>query len=479
MAHSPPDNARRVDTCPVSQTPTEPAPRRGNGAVETLRAVARAGTATGRAVLRGTRAVRGLIRSGGAQESGLADLVELCALNAAADAFVAVALANTVFFNVPLGQARGHVGLYLLVTMAPFALLAPVIGPLLDRLHSRRFGLAFTLIARVVIAWMLATRTDGLAVYPIALCSLVASRAFGIARAAVVPRALPSGTSLLTANSRVSLVAALGAGVGGPLAVGIDELVGITWLLRVAAVIFALGVVLCLRLPAAVDSAAGEVPATGLPLETLGAHSKEGSLGGMPAALRGVLPLRALGGFIVIFLAFRLSSGGGHGAHAGKTGLAFLALAVLVGQSAGVILGNRLGRRRPEWLVTSGLLIAVVSLTLGALMYTRTVALWVALASTLAAALAKLGLDAVIQRDVADSMRNSAFARSETALQLAWVGGGALGLVPWEGWIGFSVAAAGMLVGAVLALPGLRSASRARRLPAQAPAQDVSPQPSP
>jgi hypothetical protein len=451
----------------VSETPSP----RGSGIVETGRALGRAGVATGRALRRATHAVRGLLRSGGAAESGLADLIELCALNAAADAFVAVALANTVFFNVPLGQARGHVGLYLLVTMAPFAVLAPVIGPLLDRLHSRRFGLAFTLVARVAIAWMLATRTGGLALYPIALCSLVSSRAFGIARAAVVPRALPPGTSLLTANSRVSLVTALAAGIAAPTAVGVNILLGITWLLRIAAVLFALAVVLCVRLPGAVDSAAGERPATGL---LLGPQTKEGGLGGMPAALRGVLPLRALTGFLVIFLAFRLSDGGGQGAHAGKTGLALLALAILVGQSSGIVIGNRLGRRRPEWLVTSGLLIAVVSLTLGALAYSRTIALWVAFAGTLAAALAKLGLDAVIQRDVGERIRNSAFARSETALQLAWVGGGALGLVPWEGWVGLAVAAAGMLGGAVLALPGLRSASRARRVRAPAPATDVS-----
>ena len=73
--------------------------------------------------------------------------------------------------------------------------------------------------------------------------------------------------------------------------------------------------------------------------------------------------------------------------------------------------------------------------------------MWVALLGTLAAALAKLGLDAVIQRDVAERIRNSAFARSETALQLAWVAGGALGLLPLEGWQGFALAAVGLLIG--------------------------------
>ena len=93
-----------------------------------------------------------------------------------------------------------------------------------------------------------------------------------------------------------------------------------------------MGIVLCIRLPKRVDSAEGEKPASQLPLEILGGgRSRVSGLGGMPAALRGVLPLRALSGFLVIFLAFRLSSGGGEGAHAGKTGLALLGAAVLIG----------------------------------------------------------------------------------------------------------------------------------------------------
>ena len=53
--------------------------------------------------------------------------------HAAADAAVAVALANTLFFAVPLGEARDKVALYLVMTMAPFALLSPLVGPILDR----------------------------------------------------------------------------------------------------------------------------------------------------------------------------------------------------------------------------------------------------------------------------------------------------------------------------------------------------------
>ena len=41
-----------------------------------------------------------------------------------------VALANTLFFSVDVHQARSRVALYLIVTMAPFAVVAPVVGPL-------------------------------------------------------------------------------------------------------------------------------------------------------------------------------------------------------------------------------------------------------------------------------------------------------------------------------------------------------------
>jgi hypothetical protein len=67
----------------------------------------------------------------------------------------------------------------------------------------------------------------------------------------------------------------------------------------------------------------------------------------------------------------------------------------------------------------------------------------VVLVSSVTNALGKVSLDAIIQREVPESLRASAFARSETILQLAWVVGGALGIaLPPTGWLGFTVAAA-------------------------------------
>jgi hypothetical protein len=79
----------------------------------------------------------------------------------------------------------------------------------------------------------------------------------------------------------------------------------------------------------------------------------------------------------------------------------------------------------------------------------------------LAPSLAKLSLDALIQRDTLEKVRTSAFARSETLLQLSWVLGGALGLaMPASGVFGVSIGAVGVSVMALLtgkALNDLRS----------------------
>ena len=68
-------------------------------------------------------------------------------------------------------------------------------------------------------------------------------------------------------------------------------------------------------------------------------------------------------------------------------------------------------------------------------------------------ALAKVALDALIQRDLPERSCASAFGRSETVLQLAWVFGGAVGvLLPHDSYrIGFGVVAGVVLLVAVQA----------------------------
>jgi hypothetical protein len=80
--------------------------------------------------------------------------------------------------------------------------------------------------------------------------------------------------------------------------------------------------------------------------------------------------------------------------------------------------------------------------------------------------LAKLSLDSTIQRDVPERVHTSAFARSDTTLQLAWVIGGFVGIaLPLQPRLGLIVAAVVLLAWSVFVL-----ANRARRTPAPAAA---------
>src|SRR5437868_14905282 len=65
-------------------------------------------------------------------------LARVHAFSVATDTFVTVSLAGTLFFSIPSGAARDKVALYLLLTMAPFAVVAPLVGPAIDRIKGGR-----------------------------------------------------------------------------------------------------------------------------------------------------------------------------------------------------------------------------------------------------------------------------------------------------------------------------------------------------
>ena len=60
-------------------------------------------------------------------------LARVHAFSVSTDTLVTVSLAGTLFFSIPSGAARDKVALYLLLTMAPFAVVAPLVGPAIDR----------------------------------------------------------------------------------------------------------------------------------------------------------------------------------------------------------------------------------------------------------------------------------------------------------------------------------------------------------
>nr|WP_190130055.1 MFS transporter [Streptomyces mashuensis] len=445
------------------------------------RAARSAGRALRAPVAGAVRGVRRATHAHGAGESGLAKLIELHAVNSAGDMLVTVALASTVFFAVPTDQARGRVALYLAVTMAPFTLLAPVIGPLLDRLpHGRRAAMAAAMLSRAVLALTMsgAVATGGLELYPAALAVLVASKAYGVVRSAVVPRLLPPRISLVKANSRVTLGGLLATGLAAPLGAGLHQM-GPAWPLYGACVVFACGTYLSLSLPHKVDSAKGEArarltspdhhrsrirthprtarrrrrPARPKPgLRTVGASVLHG--------LQANTALRMLSGFLTFFLAFllRVHPIGGLGP---VVSLGLVAVAAGGGNALGTAIGALLRSRGPEKTIALALTATLATTVVTAVLFGPFFVVVVAAVAGIAQALGKQSLDSLIQRDVPEEVRTSAFARSETLLQMAWVVGGAIGIVlPLNGVLGMSVASAVLALGVLTAVRGLLAAAR-------------------
>jgi MFS family permease len=403
-----------------------------------------------RGVVRSLRRLRRWNRRDGAGASGLASLVELHALQAAGDAVVSVALAGSLFFSVPSGQAKARVALYLLVTMAPFALVAPVLGPVLDRFrHGRRVALAATMAARAILAVVIGHSLGGgavaaLALYPAALGVLVAGKAYVIAKSAAVPRLVPEGMTLVQANARLTLAVVIAPGLAGGVAIAISKLFGHLMALRFGAGIYVVAAVLALRLPPAADGgvetrAAETAAGRGL-LRLSHVHAD------VRAALRTTAVLRALAGFLLLYGAFVVRE---HpiGGLSGSVSLAALAVGLGVGNVLGTTAGARAARATAGRLAAP-LLVASLATTMFAAVDFGLISVFaVAVVSAAAVAVAKLSLDATIQQRVDDAVRTSTFARSETALQLAWVVGGAVGIaLPAEPLVGFLVASAALAV---------------------------------
>jgi MFS family permease len=421
-------------------------------AASTSRAARDAATSTSRAARKGAARVRRATTAEGAGESGLSRVIELNAVNAVGDTLITIALADTLFFSAATSEARGQVALYLLVTMAPFAIVAPIIGPFLDRFrHGRRWAFGTSTALRAFLAWVMASSvvSDDLWLYPAAFGVLVASRAFAIARSAAVPRVLPPNVELVTANSRLSLAAVIGAAVAAPVGIGL-VLIGSNWPLYLAFLAYVAATVLAILLSPKVDSTAGERDASMREGVTRpGRPYRVGAA--VVRALRANAVLRGFNGFLTMFVAFLLREEPVAGL-SDTVAIGLLVAAAWLGSTIGTALGATVRARSPDRIVLVLVAGAALVAVLTALLWSLVMVLVVGLMAGFSQQLGRLSLDAVVQRDVPEHVRTSAFARSETLLQLAWVVGGFVGIaLPLIPGLGFGLAAAILLAGLLLA----------------------------
>jgi len=371
------------------------------------------------------------------------------ALSTAGDALVAVSLAGSLFFSVDPSGARWRIALYLLFTMAPFALVGPLIGPAMDRAKGgRRLMMVGATAGRALVALALIPTIggEGLLLFPLAFLMLVMAKTYQVAKAAIVPTIVQSDEALVEANSKLQLLsgfAGFAAGIPGALLL----LIGPGAVEVLALLVFVAAALATARVPA--TTVATQPPEPDEVAELRGA--------GVRSAASGMGTLRAAVGFVTFLLAFALRGqdrvvavGASLGRAVGLTAqgkeLSSAALVVHVGPPRwhfGVVLvmsvgGGLIGaalapplRRmvREEYLLVAALGLATLGGLFGATLVGLPGQAILALGIGVSAAAGKQAFDAVVQRDAPDANRGRSFARFESRFQVAWVFGAFLPVV--------------------------------------------------
>jgi hypothetical protein len=339
-------------------------------------------------------------------------------LAVAGDTLVTMALAGSLFFSISPQAARGRVALYLLLTVAPFAVVAPLLSPVIDRTSGGRRALIIGGAAtRAVVCVSMASHLSSLLLFPEAFAVLVLSKAHMVTKSALVPSTVSGEGELVAANSRlavVSVLAGFAAALPGIVVLKIGAL-GAPWVVRLAALAFAATALAGFRLAKPSPAAEDRTPAPSVVAAELHAASVR-----MAATAMGVL--RGVVGFLTFLVAFAFRH---EGAPAWWFGVVLAAS--MAGSFVGAAAAPPLRRRVEEERILLGSLALVVvaglaSLRLGG----RPGAALLAAAVGVAAGAGKLAFDSIVQRDAPDAVRGRTFARFETRFQLAWVAGAAL-----------------------------------------------------
>ncbi|MGH9224320.1 MAG: MFS transporter [Acidimicrobiales bacterium] len=355
------------------------------------------------------------------EQSPFSRLATAHCLAVGGDTLVTMALAGSLFFSISPSAAQGRVAAYLLLTMAPFAVVAPVLGPALDRSRGgRRTMLILASASRAAVCLSMASHLQSAWIFPEAFALLVLSKAQMVTKSALVPSTVVSDSELVEANSRLavlSVVAGFVAAVPGVAVLKIGFLGG-PWVLRLAAVAFIAAAVASVRIARPSKASAPiEAPSAAEKAEL---HSPTVRLSATSMAV-----LRAVVGFMTFLVAFAFRRSG-----APSWWFGMVLATSLTGNFIGAAIAPWLRKHLREERIILGALalvtvVAFFSARVGGVGAVATLGSVVGLA----AAAGKLAFDSVVQRDAPDAVRGRTFARFETRFQLVWVLGAAVPVV--------------------------------------------------
>ncbi|WP_444663806.1 MFS transporter [Cellulomonas sp. CW35] len=418
---------------------------------------------------------------------GFRRLLSVRLVSQCADGMFQVGLATLFFFSPENATTAGGVAAAFAVLLAPFTIVGPWAGVLLDRWPRRQVllvGNVVRLVLTLATAAVMVTAGVGPAVYVLALVVLSVNRFLLSALSASLPHVV-EGRLLLTANSVTPTLGTAANGVGS--AVGLV----LGWVLPAGSTRDGAALVL-----AALTMGAAAVVAAGFARDRLG-PDEESDAARMTAALLVLLhglvegarylvarrtPGLALGVMAyhrflygVVFIASILISrnllADPADAAQGLATFATVLGATAVGFALAIVLTPTLSPRTGlhVW-ITGCLLLAAVSQGVLAFTYARGPVLAAAALLGLAAQGTKIAVDTVVQRDTGDAYRGRAFALYDVLYNAAFVGAAALAAatLPDTGWSAglFVVLALGYVVGAL----GYGLATRRHPVPVPVPA---------
>jgi hypothetical protein len=324
------------------------------------------------------------------------------------EASMVVALADSFFFDVDPGAARGKVMLFLVVSFAPFLLIAPLIGPVIDRIRGgRRFVVQAVAAARIVLQLLMMRFADELALFPLVFAALVLQKTYTVSKSALVPSVVRTERELVEANSKLGLI----AGISGVAAVLPAALLQVTFgsapTLGYGALLFVVALIAATRLPRDVVAAGPASPRQRVEL----------SSSGLQLAAVAMLLLRCCVGFVLFHLAFSFRSQ--------DAGTFWFGLAVGL-SSLGTMAGNAIGPRLRSSLHEDNMIVvALVLPTLagvgGAIVGGKLAGIVLAVVVNFGAAVGRLAFESIVQREAPSANHGQAFARFETRFQFGWV----------------------------------------------------------
>ena len=355
---------------------------------------------------------------------GFRRLAESHAGSVAGDTLVAMALAGSLFFSVPSTEARENVALYLLITLAPFAVIGPFLGAVYERFPSAyRGGLVLSSSLRALLCLVMVFQLDSVLLFPLAFALLVLSRFHGISRASLLPIVLQGPHDLIAANAQLARLGILAAAGAAPFAAVGIALIGDGAALVLAAAAFVWSAI-----------AAGGLPALGvdeLAEVTGGADPNGVRLRTPPRSVRlarfATAGVRFLNGFLLLLVAFAFRAETDANVLDFSALLAAAGLGYFLAALATPVLDRHISE---EPMVVAGLAVEAGAAFVAAQTFGLPAAAALAAAAGFAWGTAKFGFDGLLQASLPISARGRAFTNSETFFQLAWVVGALIPVAP-------------------------------------------------